>query len=102
MDRMGHDSERAAMIYLHGSDARQQAIASTLDKIARAELNRTNKSGTTRSASYGSGTQHASARKHPEPAGETKTYTVYLQKREAPRPRLERGTYCLGGSRSIH
>jgi len=25
-----------------------------------------------------------------------------LQGREAPRPRLERGTYCLGGSRSIH
>ncbi len=27
---------------------------------------------------------------------------AYLQGREAPRPRLERGTYCLGGSRSIH
>jgi hypothetical protein len=26
---MGHDSERAAMIYLHGSDKRQQAIADT-------------------------------------------------------------------------
>jgi hypothetical protein len=62
--RPGHDSERAAMIYLHGSDARQQAIAITLDKIARAELKRTNKPGTTRSTSQGSGTQRA--RKRPE------------------------------------
>ena len=30
MDWIGHDSERAAMIYLHGSDKRQQAIADTL------------------------------------------------------------------------
>jgi tetratricopeptide (TPR) repeat protein len=35
---MGHDSERAAMIYLHGSDARQQAIADTLSQLARDEL----------------------------------------------------------------
>ena len=40
MDRMGHDSERAALIYLHGSDARQQAIADTLSQLARDELNR--------------------------------------------------------------
>jgi hypothetical protein len=40
MDRMGHDSERAAMIYLHGSDVRQQAIADTLSKLARDELKR--------------------------------------------------------------
>jgi len=38
MDRMGHDSERAALIYLHGSDARQQAIADTLSQLARDEL----------------------------------------------------------------
>jgi hypothetical protein len=38
MDRMGHDSERAALIYLHGSDARQQAIADTLSQLARNEL----------------------------------------------------------------
>ena len=35
---MGHDSERAAMIYLHGSDARQQQIADALSKLARDEL----------------------------------------------------------------
>ena len=38
MDRMGHDSERAALIYLHGSDRRQQAIADALSDLARAEL----------------------------------------------------------------
>jgi hypothetical protein len=64
MDRMGHDSERAALTYLHGSDARQQAIADSLDKIARAELKRTNRSGTTRPTSQQSGTQRA--RKSPE------------------------------------
>jgi integrase len=40
MDRMGHDSERAAMIYLHGSDARQHEIADTLSKLTRDELSR--------------------------------------------------------------
>jgi hypothetical protein len=38
MDRMGHDSERAALIYLHGSDVRQQAIADTLSQLTRDEL----------------------------------------------------------------
>lgn len=35
---MGHDSERAAKIYLHGSDARQHEIADTLSKLTLAEL----------------------------------------------------------------
>lgn len=43
MDRMGHDSERAAMIYLHGSDARQHQIADTLSKLTRDELRRAGK-----------------------------------------------------------
>jgi integrase len=43
MDRMGHDSQRAAMIYLHGSDERQHQIADTLGKLARAELKRGSK-----------------------------------------------------------
>lgn len=59
MDRMGHDSERSALIYLHGNDARQQAIADTLDKMAREELRR---SGTTRPSARGSGTQRARKR----------------------------------------
>jgi hypothetical protein len=31
---MGHDSERAAMVYLDGSDARQHQIARTLSDLA--------------------------------------------------------------------
>jgi integrase len=38
MDRMGHSSPRAALIYLHGSDERQQAIAAALSQRAAAEL----------------------------------------------------------------
>jgi len=38
MDRMGHTSTRAAMIYMHGADARQREIADTLSKLARQEL----------------------------------------------------------------
>ncbi len=38
MDRMGHASTRAALIYLHGSDERQRKIANNLDALARAEL----------------------------------------------------------------
>jgi hypothetical protein len=35
MDRMGHSRPRAALIYLHSSDARQKAIATDLNKIAQ-------------------------------------------------------------------
>ena len=38
VDRMGHDSGRAAMIYLHGSDARQHEIADSLSRLAREQL----------------------------------------------------------------
>ncbi len=38
MDRMGHSSARAALIYLHGSDARQREIARHLSKVAQREL----------------------------------------------------------------
>jgi integrase len=54
MDRMGHDSERAAMVYLHGSDARQQQIAKTLSDLAKDELKRSG-----RTARKRSGTQRA-------------------------------------------
>jgi uncharacterized protein YbjT (DUF2867 family) len=43
MDRMGHDSGRAAMIYLHGSDERQHQIADSLSKLATEELKRDSK-----------------------------------------------------------
>jgi len=38
MDRMGHSSPRAALIYLHGSDARQRAIADGLSRLVEGEL----------------------------------------------------------------
>ena len=38
MARMGHDSPRAALIYLHSSDQRQRALADAVGKAARAEL----------------------------------------------------------------
>jgi hypothetical protein len=37
MDCMGHDSERAVMIYLHGSDAHQHQIADSLSRQGGAE-----------------------------------------------------------------
>jgi integrase len=40
MDRMGHSSTRAALIYLHGGDDRQRAIADDLSKLAQQELRR--------------------------------------------------------------
>jgi integrase len=38
MDRMGHSSTRAALIYLHGGDQRQQAIARAVSDMARKAL----------------------------------------------------------------
>ena len=38
MARMGHDSPRAALIYMHSSDQRQRASADAVGKAARAEL----------------------------------------------------------------
>ena len=38
MARMGHDSERAALIYLHSSAERQRALADAVGETARAEL----------------------------------------------------------------
>ena len=38
MNRMGHSSTRAARIYLHTREEREQQLAATLDKMARREL----------------------------------------------------------------
>ena len=38
MARMGHDNERAAMIYLHSSRERQRALADAVGEAARGEL----------------------------------------------------------------
>ncbi len=41
MARMGHDSERAALIYLHSSRERQRALTDAAGEAAQAELART-------------------------------------------------------------
>jgi hypothetical protein len=48
MDRMGHSTARAAMIYLHGSDERQRAIADAISRRATSEFKpqRPNRPGT--------------------------------------------------------
>jgi integrase len=38
MDRMGHSSTRAAMIYLHSTDPRQRALADAVDEVIRNDL----------------------------------------------------------------
>ncbi|MEU9839236.1 hypothetical protein AB0C69_08455 [Actinomadura sp. NPDC048032] len=47
-ERMGHASDRAAMIYLHATDERHREIADTLSAMAKAELKKTKQSGTQR------------------------------------------------------
>ena len=56
MARMGHDSTRAALIYLHTSDARQRVIADQVGKLARKALAkpRPDRSGTRRARGQGS------------------------------------------------
>ena len=63
MDRMGHDSQRAAMVYLHGSAERQHQIADTLSKLARDELKRGSKRQDGEAAGKRSGTPRARSRK---------------------------------------
>jgi integrase len=43
MERMGHSTTRAAMIYLHSTDPRQRALADAVDKAARDELRQVRK-----------------------------------------------------------
>jgi hypothetical protein len=38
MERMGHGSTRAALIYLHSTGERQRTLADALGKLAQAEL----------------------------------------------------------------
>jgi len=55
MDRLGHSTARAAMVYLHGSNERQQAIADIVSRQAATELGR--------AAGKPSGTQRARRRR---------------------------------------
>jgi hypothetical protein len=51
MDRMGHSTARAAMVYLHGGDERQRTIPDAISKRASTELASRSRKG--------SGTQRA-------------------------------------------
>jgi len=55
MDRMGHSTARAAMVYLHGSDERQRAIADAISRRATSEFGpqRPKRSGTQRARNGG-------------------------------------------------
>jgi hypothetical protein len=64
MARMGHDSERAALIYQHSTAARQRALADAVGETARAELAKSKQRKTAKS----SGTRMARNRR---PAPET-------------------------------
>jgi integrase len=48
MNRMGHSSTRAARIYLHTREEREQQLAATLDRMARQELKASDAKRTTR------------------------------------------------------
>jgi hypothetical protein len=86
MERMGHSSTRAAMIYLHSSDERQRKIADALGELAQAELRGPSKSGKSRKVS---GT-HVARRSG-------LTWCFWLARLEG----LEPPTGCLEGSCSI-
>jgi hypothetical protein len=65
MVRMGHDSERAALIYLHSSAERQRALADEVGRMATAELGKSK-------AAEPSGTPTARGQNDPgEPADDT-------------------------------
>jgi integrase len=68
MDRMGHSSPRAALIYLHGSDERQHAIAAALSRRATAELKEAQHSGALKQAATGPAVGTAYAER-PEQSG---------------------------------
>jgi len=66
MVRTGHDSERAALIYLHSSAERQRALADEVGKAATAELAKARKRKTAKS----SGTRRARNRRLGEGSAE--------------------------------
>jgi hypothetical protein len=52
MDRMGHSTTQAALIYQHGSAERDRHIADEISKLAEAELRRSkSRTGTQRARS---------------------------------------------------
>ena len=43
MERMGHSSTKAALVYLHSTSERQQTLAAAVGKLAKAELQKAKK-----------------------------------------------------------
>ena len=64
MDRMGHSTARAALIYLHGSDQRQREIAQALSDLAEAEMKRGAKRTKSPAVRKASGTYRARRRQN--------------------------------------
>ena len=56
MDRMGHSTSRAALIYLHGSMERQQMIADAISEQARHQMASLHNTGSGKPGAEGSGT----------------------------------------------
>lgn len=54
MERMGHDSMRAALVYLHTTAERQRVIADQMGKNAKTALGKTKRSGTRKARGRGS------------------------------------------------
>jgi hypothetical protein len=50
MERMGHSSSRAALIYLHSTSDRQRQLAETVAVRVQSELSKPDKPGTNRVA----------------------------------------------------
>jgi integrase len=46
MERIGHSTTKAALVYLHSTSARQQAIADAISKRAEADMRQAGTSGT--------------------------------------------------------
>jgi hypothetical protein len=88
-----HDSERAAMIYLHGCERRQQATADRLRQLASDELKRGSKRN---AAGPGGHPSHAPGTEAPRRFlmvdGKAGKYRVTCSGGWAPRARLERAT----------
>jgi integrase len=65
MDRMGHSTTRAALIYLHGSDVRQHEIANAVNELAKQQMTGRSTGTNSSSPEKPTGTQRARRREQP-------------------------------------
>ena len=100
MERMGHSTSRAAMIYLHSTDPRQRALADAVDKAARDELRQARKwPPKTAKPAQGDGLSGTRPRARRMKITSLRPGTgPDLRWKVAPRARLERATRRLGGT----